>query len=435
MILCPSDRAASFETRHARASARALDIAFVGREAELATLARAWTHAQTESGHVVLVWGQAGLGKTRLAQRFLEHGGRQLRAFWLTAHEAQQQLSFGPLVALLTNWLTRSATVVQLQRLGPYAPVLAHLVPQVRAVWPDCPPLPASAPESSQVLEALTQALLLLTGRGPALLIFDDLHWADRSSLLWLGYALRRLDPGVLVVATGRREEAAGEGQTRLVSALRRAGRLTEIQLSPLSPSDVGNLVDERLAQQLYEATGGNPLFLVEMLRELERQGQLYPSDRGRLTGWSVRESRAGELPLPTSIREAIRSRVARLHGTAREALSAVCVLGVPRRASLVARILERDLEPTLGALEILLRRGLLRTTDPGHEYTAEHPLVRRGVYDDLSPGRRQEWHRQTARALQQAHAEHSGVVAQQVLRHLLESGSPPRSGLGGRLQ
>ncbi len=407
------------------AAAPELEIAFVGRDAELAALGRAWARAQMEPGHALLVWGRSGLGKTRLAQRFAEQGGGQLRSIWLTAHEAEQGLPFGPLIALLTNWLTRSATAAQLQRLGPYAPVLAHLMPQVRSVWPDCPPLAATGPESSQLREALTQALLLVRGQGPALLVFDDLHWADRSSLLWLGYVLRRLEAGILVLATGRRDEPLGEGQTRLVSALRRAGRLTELELSPLSPSDVTSLVGEPIARQLYEPTGGNPLFLVEMLRELERQGRLYHLYKAGAQGWSLREVQAA-LPLPTSLREAILSRVARLDGTSREALTAVCVLGVPCRASLVTRTLDRDLESTLGALEILLQRGLLRTTDAGQEYTAEHPLVRRVVYDELSPGRRQRWHRRSARALEELHAGHLELVAQQVLRHLLEGDVDP---------
>jgi len=407
---------ASLETdpQATSAASPALDLAFVGRQAELALLGRAWARAQTESGQVVIIWGRAGLGKTRLAQRFVEHGGQPLRAVWLTVHEAEQDLSFAPLVAMLTSWLNRSATAIQVQRLGPYAPALAHLLPQVRAIWPDCPALPGSGPEPSQLLEAFTQALLLLKGPGPTALIVDDLHWADRSTLLWLGYALRRLEAGVLVVATGRREEPPAESQTQLVAALRRAGRLTEVDLSPLSRLEVGHLVGGRLSEPLYDATGGNPLFLVEILRELERQGQLA-GHAGLL-----------ELPLPTSIREAIGSRVARLDETSREAVTAVCVLGVPCSASLAARILDRDLEPTLGALDILLQRGLLRTTDGGQEYTAEHPLVRRVVYDELTPGRRQDWHRRTARALEQAHTDYPERTAQQVLRHLLAADVAP---------
>ncbi len=407
-----------------------LELAFVGREPELAAIERAWARAQTEPGHVVLVRGKAGVGKTRLAQQFAERGGPQLRAVWLTAHEAEQELPFAPLISALANFLSRSASAAQLHRLGAYSPVLAHLVPQVRVLWPDCPPLPPSGAEPSQLLEALTQALLLIKGAERALLVFDDLHWADQSTRTWLSYALQRFDAGMLVLATSRTEDPAAEAQATLVAALRRADRLTELELSPLSVSDVQRMVSPiqptlvqaaPLARRLHEATQGNPLFLIETLRELQRQGQLHGAGGA---GWSVRrDSLAGEgaeLPLPASVREAIQARVRRLDTGTREALTAVCVLGVPCRARLVAAMLERGSEATLAELEILLQRELLRTTDDGQDYTTEHPLVRRVVYDDLSPGRRQDWHRRAARALERSHADHPTAVAAQVLRHLL---------------
>ncbi len=416
-----------------------LEVAFVGREGELAAIGRAWGRAGAEAGHLVLVRGAAGAGKTRLAQQFTEQGAPQVRALWLTAHEAEHDLPFAPLITVLANWLARSATAAQVQRLGPYAPALAHLLPQVRAVWPGCPLLAGGGPESSQLLEALTQALLLLKGQGPSLLVFDDLHWADPKTLVWLGYALRRFEPGILVLATSRDGEPAPDHHLSFLAGVRRGQRFTELELSPLSIADVLRLLGEiqpasgearPFAQRLHEATRGNPLFLVETLRELQRRGSLYHSyvspSAGRRAGAGSEARQVEELPLPASVRDAILARVRRLEATAHEALTAICVLGVPCRASLVARVLDRPQEGTLAALEILLERELLQPTGDGQGYTVQHPLVRRVVYDHLSPGRRQEWHSRTARALQQEHPDHPEVVAQQVLRHLLQGDANP---------
>jgi predicted ATPase len=135
-------------------------------------------------------------------------------------------------------------------------------------------------------LEALTQALLLVKGQGPWLLVFDDLHWADPKTLVWLGYALRRFEPGILVLATSRDGEPTPDHHLSFLAGVRRGQRLTELELSPLSVTDVLRLLSEieplsgeatPFAQRLHEATRGNALFLVETLRELHRRGKPVP--------------------------------------------------------------------------------------------------------------------------------------------------------------
>jgi DNA-binding SARP family transcriptional activator len=252
----------------------ALDLAFVGREIELDAIAREWQAARSEPGHTVLIRGSIGVGKTRLVRRFAERGEPPPRTTWLTGHEAEVELSLAPALSLVGAWLETSASGGQVARLGAAASALAHLLPAVRTVWPGTPEL-TGRPDESQLLEALTLALLQIQGTGPALLVFDDLHWIDSGTAAWLGYTLRRLPAGVLTIATVRDAEPPAPWVQALLADRRREGRLTEITLEPLSSAEVTRLVPEappELAGRLHEATRGNPLFLVEILRELDRR-------------------------------------------------------------------------------------------------------------------------------------------------------------------
>jgi tetratricopeptide (TPR) repeat protein len=386
----------------ATAAPIALDLAFVGREIELDAISREWQAARSEPGHAVLIRGSIGVGKTRLVRRFAERGEPPPRTTWLTGHEAEVELSLAPALSLVGAWLETSASGGQVARLGAAAAALAHLLPAVRTVWPGTPEL-TGRPDEGQLLEALTLALLQMQGTGPALLVFDDLHWIDRGTAAWLGYALRRLPAGVLTIATVRDAEPPAPWVQALLADRRREGRLTEISLEPLSSAEVKRLVPEappELAGRLHETTRGNPLFLVEILRELDR-----------------RSGSGSELPLPPSVREAIRNRTAQLDESAREALVAVCVHGAGCSAGLVAEATGKPLEETLAHLDTLLDRRLLTPTEDGRGYTVDHPLIGRVVVDDLSPGRRQLWHRKLAAALR---AESQPGISAQVLRHLL---------------
>lgn len=104
---------------------------------EADALSRAWARAAVQAGHFLMVRGSAGMGKTRLAEQFAQRLGPGVGVLWMAAHEPEVELPFAPVLGLLGNWLERSATPALVRRLGPHAPVLAHLLPQVRASWPE----------------------------------------------------------------------------------------------------------------------------------------------------------------------------------------------------------------------------------------------------------------------------------------------------------
>ena len=411
-------------------------LPFVGRERDLAELQRVWALAEREGGHVVVLSGAAGAGKTRLAQRFAQGLGTGARTLWLTAHEAETGLPFAAPAALLSRWLEQPAAAAQVRRLGALAPVLSHLLPQTRTVWPECPPL-HQEPQAGQVVETLTQALLALIGTGRALVVLDDAQWADRSTLLWLSYALRLLPRGTLAVVTRRTGEEAPDELDALLAGLRRAERMTELEVGALSAAEVETLVGLRTSTResvrgvgsfVHEITGGHALFVTETLRELRARGLLFMDESG---GWRVspawQDEVADRTPVATGVREAIRRRVARLEAGAAAALEAMAVLGVPCRAELVAEVTETELTHAVDGLDALLASGLAAAADGGVEYRIEHPVVQRAVYEALTPGRRQRWHARAAAALEwlEARGGAAGPAAPgQILRHLLAAGA-----------
>lgn len=389
---------------------------FVGRDRELALMRETWARAAGEAGHLVVLVGDAGEGKTRLAQHFAERLGPDGQVAWLAAHESEQDLPFGPAMTFLANWLEHAATKSHLERLGPSASALGHLLPQVRLLWPECPDLPTGAPEHSHQLEALTAAVLARKGRGRGLIVMDDAQWADDDTLRWLAYALHRWPAGVLTLAILRPGEGRTDRLERLRSDARRRDRLLSIEVGPLTAIDIERLVTDaaaspgatsELARRLHAVTRGNALFVVEAIRDLPRLA-----------------SSGKTPPTPASVRDAILARVARLPAAPGDVLRAMSVASVPCEATFVGAITERTAEEVIDALDVLLARRIVRVQEEAHGYVIDHPLVMRVVYEAIGPARREALHRRAASALLERRANGGAAASRQILRHLAAAGA-----------
>lgn len=378
---------------------------FVGRERELALLRQAWARATAGRGSLVLITGEAGIGKSRLVRHFLEQLAPQTQILAGSAYESDT-LSYAVAARLVESKLERLVGLRHVQTLGPSAGVLASIVPAVRTAWPDCPASPAGASDPAQALEAITQALLADPGRGPSVISIDDAHWLDDASARWIAYALHR-DTNVLAIVTARSGERVPPTLDALRTDLARDERLVRVDLGPLTTGDVARLMSATpedsagSAERLHSAAGGNPLFVIQLLRS---------------------GGASGEGPLPATIREAVVARLRRCDDAERATLALLAVLGDPARADLVASVAERPLASTLEALEALLARRLVRAHDDGR-YEIEHPLIQRVVYDEIVPGRRHDLHRRAARVLGEPGRRES---ARSQLRHLLASDADP---------
>ncbi|MFV2171868.1 BTAD domain-containing putative transcriptional regulator [Actinomadura sp. LOL_011] len=370
--------------------------AFVGRADELALLDGA-----AERGGVVLLGGDAGMGKTALAERFARGlGERGWTCAWGRAQETGGAPAAWPWAELLRD----------LAAAAPPAPgVAARLAP----LLDDAAPGRGDADVTTgrfRLHLAVGDYLAGIAGRAPLLLVLEDLHWADDETLALLVRLAERLrDRRVLLAATFRRTEAPDRLAAALAALARREP--LRIDLGGLAPAEVAELVRATSATgvpdaeltDLAERTGGNPFFVRETARLLDAEG----------TPAAVRR-------VPAGVGDVLRRRIARLPVPAQGVLRDAAVVG--RDADLaVLTDLAPDEETVIDAVEAALAAGLVTEPAPGRMRFV-HALVRDTLYDGLSRARRTRLHGRVAAALEW----HRPAEVAAIAHHYLESGAEP---------
>jgi DNA-binding SARP family transcriptional activator len=374
----------------APAAAPAGTAPFVGREAEQARLLDVWRGAAAGRAQLVLVRGEAGVGKTRLVDEL------RLRADAVAvearAYPAEGLIAYG----LAASWLRSQPVAARLARLDPaQLTELARLLPELAERVP--PPEPLPEPELRRRLFGAVGRALLAAG-APLLLIADDAQWADAQSLRLVHYLLRAAPSArLLVAATARGEEIDQRHPLRgLVAALQALGRCTEVALERLDAGQTallaervtGVALDAGARERLYASTEGNPLFVVEALRAGDPAG-VSP-------GEAVIAGRLAQLSLPA----------AELAGVAAS-------IGRAFTADVLAAAAGLDDEAFVRALDELWRRGLVRAQG-ANQYDFSHGRIRDAAYSATSPPRRRAAHLAVARALERGGGAAPGALALQ---------------------
>lgn len=410
----------------ARAEAREAGGArLVGREAELARL-QAWLHAGLGGAGpgLVLVEGEAGLGKTTLAFELAAWAREQgCVALWAQAYEPDRDLAFAPVRRLLQEPPLSAALATLPAR---WRHELARLAPELAAVGPE-----ATEGRSDGSREQLFAALTgLLAGVDrPVLLVAEDLHWWDGASLAWLGALLAHHEPARLVVLAAVRPEAEWPAPVPpLLAALEARGALERTELRPLGREASQRLLEALTAERLpaaeldraYAETEGNPLFLVEWLQ----------AHQAGVAG----EARSFEAylepltQLPRRVHGLIMGRLLALSAEARRVAEAGAVLGRAFDWPALAGMTEAPDAELVDALDELCRRRVLRElpADAGGagRYDFAHGRIRDVVEARLSAARRRFLHQRAAAALAAAHGDDERFAAQ-LGEHLALAGQP----------
>jgi DNA-binding SARP family transcriptional activator len=412
--LLPRDRAPAAVPDQAT---RLGDHPLIGRTAEWAQLAAHWRATETGRAQLVLLSGEAGIGKSRLIDEFR---GWCARRGAVTAdarsYPAEGALAFAPIV----SWLRAEDLRALLGRLDRARQAeLACLLPELRATVPNAPsPQPQSGSEHRlRLFDAAATALL--TTDGPLLLTADDLQWCDRETLQFLHYLLR-LDPGarLLVAATARLEEIDPQHPLNdLVAGLQAWDRFTEIPLGRLTREETallsqrlaGNRRDEAEADRLFDATEGNPLFVVEALR----------------AGWQG--GGGGSRWLTPKVQSVIASRLTQLSPPARELVAVAATIGREFTADTLAFASEGDEETLVRGLDELWRRRIVRERDVD-AYDFSHDRIREVAYLALSSAQRRHNHRRVASALERLHRDDLAPVSGQLAAHYERAGDVSRA-------
>ena len=367
---------------------------FVGRDAELASLERGLDAARAGSPPVILVHGEAGIGKTRLVSEFAtsaaQQGSTVLRG---TCYEGGAG-PYGPWAEAIADHLSSMEPGRLSRTLGADAPVLAALVPGIPALPGTAPPAPLASVEGRvRLYEAITNLLASLPA--PMVIVLDDLQWAEPASLDLLGYVARFAEHALIVGSYRGSDLGLDQPLTRRLADINRRRPCRYVLLSSLAPQAAselltriaGRTLERRTEVMLYAETAGNPFFLAELGRYLRSHG--LPA-RGPAGSWH----------LPETVRGAISLRVASVSPATRAMLEQASVFSAGIEFSSLAALSELEEGSLLDCLDEALRVELLKATGP-ERYDFSHALVRHALYEQFSPSRRARLHRRLAEVLE----------------------------------
>jgi predicted ATPase/DNA-binding SARP family transcriptional activator len=408
------------------------DEPLVGREEELASLLRAYEAAGT-GGHVAVLEGEAGIGKTRLAEEFLSYAARRGSVtIAARCYQGEMDLAYGPFVEGLSAAVQREGVAARLGEVPAHLLAeAARLVPELADLRPGLPsPPPLETPGAqSRFFEGIGRVLLATCeGPSPGVLFIDDVHWADASSLDLLAYVVRRLRSGRLcVVLTWREEETPSDHRLRgVLNEAQRSRAATVVRLSRLDRAAVEELVGatvghtDGLGGRLYDETEGLPLFVGEYLAAIT-SGSLAAEDEA----WS----------LPGGVRGLLHGRLGAVGETGRQLLHAAAAIGRSFDFDTVREVSGRSEEEAVAALEELIQRGLVEEVKGAGQrsvaYDFGHEKLRALVYEETSLARRRLLHRRVAESLAQRanRRRETGALAGQIAHHLLLAGRDQEAG------
>ncbi|MFL5823026.1 MAG: AAA family ATPase [Solirubrobacteraceae bacterium] len=395
---------------------------FVGRSVELEKLRVLLPRAEGEGRRVVLVGGEPGSGKSRLAREFSAEAGREGALVLYGACDAVVRTPYGPFAQALEGLVAVMEPSELVRALGPAGGELARLLPDLTARHPELSPPIAADPDTERhrLHTAVADLLDQVSRERPVLLVIEDGHWADAPTLLLLRHLAQAAWTGrVLLFATFRDTEAdVPESLAQTLADLRRADDVIRLHLSGLSDEEVGefvrrNAVDvaeeaARIAGAISELTGGNPFLVCELWRALlETNVVQRTGDTTRLAG------PLSALGTPESVREVVSERLTRLAPVTSDLLELAAAAGGEFPLELLAQgssVQEREL---IAALEEATRSGIIVEL-PGRRlaYRFTHELVRRAVYDRLSSLRRAELHLRVAETLEATERRSPRVLA-----------------------
>jgi DNA-binding SARP family transcriptional activator len=406
-------------------------LPFVGRDAEAAALEAAW-----QAGHTILIEGEGGVGKTRLALDFAAaHGPYALAA----CRSSDAGVPYASWTRVLRALAGPSLTRASLAALPAWAcDELARLVPELAGAGAPPPPM-RSDEERSRFFEACAAGWRALSAENFDAVVLDDWHLADAASSAVMAYVMQRAGPaaegGVRVIVLRRpmpdAPGAPGAPGAAAAPALGEDGRRLHLVLAPLPAPQVFELVRRlsgardpaRFAARLQASTEGNPFFLAQTLRHLVDTGALAIGDDGHWqTPYDDDTADYRELPMPATVREAVLTRVARLGPADGRVLEAAALAAEPFSPALLAPACALSEIEAVLAIERAVQAGLLREHPQGG-YAFAHDLVQQALDATLAPERRRLVHRRLALG-----AEAAGAPAAVIAVHHEASGEPRRA-------
>lgn len=403
---------------------------FVGRESEMAELTTAFKDATDGHGRLVMLVGQPGIGKTRTAEELAAIANtHHATVLWGRCHEESGAPPYWPWVQIIRSYAAETEAARVRTELGSGAAVVAEVVNDLREMWPDLPP-PAAIddPEAEQfrLFDSICSFLERAARNRTLVLILDNLHWADETSLRVLEFVVQELtDIPMLIVGTYRDVDVArGHPLYRTLGDLTRQRRFSRVLLRGMNKEETSMLISSlanieppvNFVDQLYLQSEGNPLFIGEMIRLLSAEG-LFRSDLDI-------DPRRWETRLPDGVREVIGRRLDRLSVSANKVLTVAAFFGRQFELRQLTAFDEDSIEDDLiGLLEEALNAQIIEELqDSAGKFEFTHALIQQTLAQELSHTRSVRMHARIASALELLYGDDGDNHAEQLIGHFVQA-------------
>ncbi len=404
---------------------------FVGRQQEMAQLTNALESAKKGRGQVLLLAASGGMGKTRLAQELAARAETDgVQAYWGRCLEEPGAPAFWP-------WRQLIRACLRSYEEGDLAPVFGSVLADIAAIVPDLPDRTGALRAESEIgdnalsrfrlFDAVVDFWRLAARRAPVLLIFEDLHWADATSLRLLAYLAAELEEsGLLVLGTYRDTELSRQHPLLdTLAELARCSTFSRLELRGLSSRETGELMTAAsggaagagLVSAMHARTEGHPLFLEEMLRYLMDASAAHPEGM-------IGDEAELLMKIPSGVRDVIGKRLNRLSAPAGRLLSIAACIGRSFDLDLLVRLeAEKSEDEVLQALEEALAVHLIEPVAHTQQFRFGHALIRETLYDDMLALRRARLHLRIGEMLEQRPGDDPALSLPQLAYHFSEAG------------
>jgi len=434
-----TDVLADLERMEAEATApkeepTASSIPLIGREREFEELKRAMTEAMAGRGAVVLIGGEPGVGKTHLSRAVLDEARRRGAFAGIGhCHEGEGAPPYIPLIEVLEQVVQMAPHASLRLGLADDAPEIAKLLPELHNIYPDLPPAIQLPPEQQRrfLFNAVRSWMQRSVNVTPAVVVYEDLHWADESTLLLIQHIAQTLPTmAMLIICTYRDVELdVTPPLARTLETLLRQKQATRIALRGLPVGGVeamlgamsGQTPPPSLARVVFDETEGNPFFVEEVFRHLAEEGKLFDE-----TGKWLPGLRVDQLHVPESVRLVLGRRLGRLGEDTRRVLTTAAVIGRSFSLRLLEELENKHSDAVLDGVEEAEKAHHVVAEPAGRDarYRFAHEIVRHTLSDSLSLPRRQRIHARVAEAIERVYAASLEAQASALAHHLYQAGA-----------